>query len=158
MRNLYSNHVCPQAPKLLFFIFHSILFVQRGKEKFCSLNQPQHMSPGFKDRLFVPPWLSQDCFSHPSFGWVLQQATLGHGTARGGSPAHLQLYGRWSTPEERAARQANSSTKGSHRQDSSLFSASPPSWGLILYSGHTGVRAASALLLRALWQPHSYSF
>lgn len=32
------------------------------------------------------------------------------------------------------------------------------SWDLILYSGHMGGRAASALLLSALCQPVSYSF
>lgn len=54
-------------------MFHSILFVQRGKEKLCSLNQPQHTSPepeyfiGFKESPFAPPLLSQDCFLHPSF-------------------------------------------------------------------------------------------
>lgn len=151
-------------------MFHSILFVQRGKEKLCSLNQPQHTSPepeyfiGFKESPFSPPLLSQDCFLHPSFEckwchWVGAAASCPqawHSTGQESCSSAVIWPVQHSQGE--SCRQANSSTKHSHGQDFPLFSANPPSWGLISYSGHTGVRAASALLLPALWQSHSYSF
>lgn len=123
-------------------MFYSMLFVQRGKEKLCSLNQAR--AQGSKARVFHS--IQGESFSSfPAFTglflapqfWV-QMVPLGGCCS--GLPSGMtqrraavlllpQLYGRRSAPEEIAARRANGSAEDSDGQGFSPFSATWPEMG-----------------------------
>lgn len=118
-----------------------MIFVQTEKEKLCCLTQARTHKPkyftGFKERCFAPPLLSQGCFSPLLFGtnsaivWLRQQAACQQ-------VQHTQ---------ERAAGQTSWSAGTPEGKISHHSMLTHWSWDLILYSGHMGGRAASALLL-----------
>lgn len=150
--NVYKHQTYPKAPKLLFLCSIQWFLFKQKKKNCAPWTKPEHIFPSISQDLRRDTLLllcSTRAVSHTSFlgtnsaiVWLLQQAAC----------QQMQFT------QERAAGKTSWSAGTAMDRISHHSVLTDWSWDLILYSGHMGGRAASALLLSALCQPGSYSF